>query len=415
MDPGARIVALSGDSHGYYSRPGLAYYLANDLPEARLFPFAPAEFDALGVTLLHARAENIDAAAHAVTLSDGTTLDYDRLLVATGSSAMPAGVPGAELEGVVKLDDLDDARDIVRRCRGSRTAVVVGGGITALEIVEGLRARHVRVHYLMRRGRYWSDVLAEPESRLVEEGLRERGVRVHTYTRLSEIVGRAGRVVAVRTEAGEEIPCDMVASAIGVRPEAAIARDAGLACARGVLVDRYLRSSDPDIFAAGDVAEVLDEATGQGTLEVLWGSAVSKGRIAGHNMAAEQAVEYRESVALNVSRLAGVKITIIGTVGSGESADLQGLSRGDSETWRNVGGGVTIQSHDADCHVRLEVQGGVIVGAVVMGDQTLSYPLQELIESRADVRDVLGELRAPRAPVVKIVNGLWEEMAAHRV
>jgi 3-phenylpropionate/trans-cinnamate dioxygenase ferredoxin reductase subunit len=166
-DADAEIVLVGADPHGYYSRPGLAYYLTNEMPEERLFPFTPNDIRGLSVSTLTESAVGIDPALHTVTLASGRKLAYDRLLLATGSRAIAAGVPGAELDGVVTLDGMDDARDIARRSRRAKAAVVVGGGITALEIVEGLRARRVHVHYLMRKDRYWSNVLSESESRIV--------------------------------------------------------------------------------------------------------------------------------------------------------------------------------------------------------------------------------------------------------
>jgi nitrite reductase (NADH) large subunit len=217
-DDAAEIVIVGDEPHGYYSRPGLAYYLANEEPESVLFPFTAGDFARLGVRVLLERTVRIDADDHRVTLSSGDRLPYDRLLVATGSTALEANVPGADLDGVVKLDDLDDARDLIRRSHSARVAVVIGGGITALEIVEGLRARRMHVHYLMRKGRYWSNVLSEAESRMVEDGLRRRDVQIHEHTEIARILGHKGRVVGIETTAGTQIPCDLVAVALGVRP-----------------------------------------------------------------------------------------------------------------------------------------------------------------------------------------------------
>ncbi len=347
-------------------------------------------------------------------MEDGRELPYDRLLLATGSRATPVNVPGAELEGVVKLDDMDDARDLIRRSRRAKSAVVVGGGITALEIVEGLRARRVHVHYFMRKDRYWSNVLSESESLIVEEGLRARGVEIHTYTELAAIRGRHGRVAAVETSGGSTIPCDLVAAAIGVLPQKELAQAAGLDCGRGVLVDEYLRSSDDDIFAAGDVAEVYDAPTGRRALEVLWSSAVTKGRVAGLNMAGEPVHAYDKGPPLNVTRLAGFKITIMGTVGSGKDADLEGIARGDSETWRQLGQSSMVETQEGDAHVRLALADDVIVGALVMGDQNLSFALQELVAARADVGGIAAGLRTPGAPVAELVHGFWQDWRARR-
>ena len=414
-DAGAEIVLVSVDPHGYYSRPGLAYYLAKEIPEKALRPFSAKEFTSLGFTSLTDRAVGIDPAGHTVTLQDGGELAYDRLLIATGSTAVPARVAGTELDGVLKLDDLDDARDIIRRSATAKNAVVVGGGITALEIVEGLRAHGVHVDYFMRQDRYWRNVLSENESRVVEEELRTGDVRVHQFTELARIVGRDGRVVAAETGDGTQIPCDLVAVAIGVRPRIEFAKAAGLACERGILVDQYLRTSEDDIFASGDVAETANPVTGRRTLEVLWHSAVHKGRVAGLNMATEPVHAYEEGPSLNVTRLAGLNTTIIGAVGTGKDADLEGLSRGDSQTWSELGEAVLVEAHADGARIRLEIVERAVVGAVVMGEQTLSFPLQELIEARADISSVAPRLKAPGAPVAELIGSCWREWTAQRV
>ena len=414
-DAGAEIVLVSVDPHGYYSRPGLAYYLAKEIPEKALRPFSAKEFTSLGFTSLTDRAVGIDPAGHTVTLQDGGELAYDRLLIATGSTAVPARVAGTELDGVLKLDDLDDARDIIRRSATAKNAVVVGGGITALEIAEGLMARGVRAHYFMRKGRYWSNVLSEYESRLVEKVLGAHGVQIHHFTELARILGRDGRVVGVETGDGTQIPCDLVAVAVGVRPDIALAKAAGLDCGRGVLVDEYLRSSDADIFAAGDIAEVRDARTDRRTLEVLWSSAVAKGRLAGLNMCAEPMLAYDTGTPLNVTRLAGFEVTIVGTVGGGRDSDLEGLSRGDSETWAELGEAVVVESHGRDTHIRLALGERTIAGAVVIGGQEISLPLHEIIGARADVTGILASLQEPEAPVADIVWDFWPRSQAHVV
>ena len=415
QDAGADIVVLAAESHGYYSRPGLAYYLAQEVPEHGLFPFTPRDIARLDIRMVHDRAVRVDPGAHRVSLGSGRELPYDRLLIATGSTAIPLTVPGAQLDGVLKLDDMDDARNLIRRSHGTKNAVVVGGGITALEIVEGLRAHHVHVHYFMRRDRYWSNVLSESESHIVEEGLQARGVEIHYFTELARVVGERNRVVGVETADGTRIPCGMVAVAIGVVPQIELARAAGLECERGVLVDEHLRSSDPDIFAAGDIAEVRDPLTGRRTLDVLWNSAVSKGRVAGMNMATEPVRIYDKGAPLNVTRLAGFKITIIGTVGTGKDSDLEGLARGDSETWRRLGDAATVECQSGDTHIRLALGDGTIAGAVVMGDQALSFPLQDLIIAGANVSGIMADLQAPDAPLAQIVHDFWQDWKGHRV
>ena len=407
-DPGGEILLLGEESHGYYSRPGLAYYLTGELPEQQLFPFTEGDFDRLRLRRSHARVAGLQPQTHEVRLDDGRKLPYDRLLLATGSLAAMPPLPGIDLEGVVKLDDLDDAQRILKGCRRGRTAVVVGGGITALEIVEGLRARHVRTHYFLRGERYWSNVLDETESRIIEHRLQEEGIQIHYHTELAEIVGKRGRVTGVVTQDGRRMDCTLLAVAIGVRPRTGLAEGAGLATDRGIQVDEYLQTGVPDVFAAGDVAQVFDPLSGKSVLDTLWGVAVTQGRIAGQNMAG-RTVPYYKPVPFNVTRLAGLTTTIIGTVGRGGDKDLVGIARGDSETWRQLPDALVAQDAFDVNRLRILVGEGSLVGAIVMGDQTLSLPLYQLVAQRADIGPIRDLLLEPAARLGDLIASFWTD------
>jgi NADPH-dependent 2,4-dienoyl-CoA reductase/sulfur reductase-like enzyme len=413
LDPGGEIVLVGEEPHGYYSRPGLAYYLTGEVPERLLFPFTRHDFERLRLRRLQARVVTLHPQSHEVTVDDGRRLPYDRLLLATGSLAARLPLPGAELEGVVKLDNLDDARGILKRARRRRRAVVVGGGITALEIVEGLRARRVRTRYFLRGERYWSNVLDETESRIVERRLREEGVEIQYHTELAEIVGKRGRVAGVVTRDGRQIDCHLVAVAIGVRPRKELAESAGLAVERGVVVDEYLQTSASDVYAAGDVAQVFDPFSGKAVLDTLWGVAVAQGRIAGRNMTG-QAMAYRKSVPFNVTRLAGLTTTLIGTVGRGRDADLPGIARGDSETWRQLPDALVAQNAFDVNRLRLLVGEHHLLGAVVMGNQTLSRPLYDLVAHQADIVPIRDRLLQPTARLGDLLAEFWTKWRRHR-
>ena len=412
QDSSGRILLLSEEAQGYYSRPGLAFYLTGELSESQLFPFSQADFRRLGVQQVHARAVRIQPQAHRLELHSGKLLAYDRLLIATGAAATPLKVPGCQAEGVVKLDSLEDAHRILHLARKKREAVVVGGGITAIEIVEGLVAQGVRVHYFLRGDRYWSNVLDETESKIVEHRLKEDKVHLHYQTELEEILTEGNRVIGVRTRDGRHIRCGIVAAAIGVQPRKELGVASGLRVERGIIVDEYLRTSAPDVFAAGDVAQVVDETTGQVTLNTLWALARDQGLIAGYNMAGSS-TRYSPPVPFNVTRLACLTTTIIGKVGRGEDLDLLGIARGDSETWRQLPDAIAAQAVFDVNRLRLLVVGDSLVGAVVMGDQTLSHSLQHLILDKANIFPIRDRILHPGAPVADIIAGFWTEYRSH--
>jgi NAD(P)H-nitrite reductase large subunit len=395
-EPLARITMVSAEAHPFYSRPGLAYLLRGDIPEEQLHVRTPEDVRALKLERAELTAERILPARHELVLPGAAHLRYDRLLLATGAVAVPPPFPGGDLFGVVKLDSLDDTRHILGQCGRGRTAVVVGGGITALELVEGLLARGTEVHYFLRGTRYMGDVLDETESDLILSRLRDEGVKVHTNTQIKQVLPKRNRVGAVETQAGQTIACALVGVAIGVRPRAELARSAGLKVDRGVVVDEYLQTSAPDVFAAGDVAEVFDPTSGRTTLDVLWPTALAQGRVAGANMTGA-GISYTKGVPFNVTQMTGLKVTIIGAVGGGKNDDLVAITRGESEAWRVLPKSWVLRDQDDVNRVRLLIGERTIVGALVMGDQTWSRPLQKLITGKVDITAVRDALRGEDA------------------
>jgi NAD(P)H-nitrite reductase large subunit len=410
-DGQASIQVISQDPGGYYSRPGLAYYLAGDVSREMLFPATGAYFKRRNIHLLNAEAIHIDPSRHALHLKGGRILPYDRMLLSPGATAIQAEVSGVELEGVVKLDDLADADQIMRLVRRGGSAVVVGGGITALELVEGLAAQGMRVHYILRGDRYWSNVLDEKESRLVEQRLMKDGIVIHYNSQLLEIMGKKNKVVGVRLQDQSEIPCTIVAIAIGIRPRKELAERSGLETKRGILVGQFMQTSAADIFAAGDAAELILPSHPEGLLESLWSPAQNQGRTAALNMVGLQ-TPYIRPVPLNVTRLAGLVTTLIGQLGREKDKkrdkDLQAIMRGDSERWREIPEGVMIQDDTQDCHLRLYLGSNHILGALIMGDQSLSRPLQNLIERKADLSEMSALLLEPQAPTTNLIRQFWQ-------
>ena len=408
VDPTGGITLIGDDPYGFYSRPGLAYYLTGELHDKALFPRTAEDLRKLDFRYLKGRVTKILRAEHHLKLEDQPVVPYERLLIAVGAQALPLEVPGAELDGVLKLDHMSDAKLILKHARRGRTAVVVGGGITALELAEGLLSRGMRVHYLLRGDRYWSNVLDEHESKIVEHRLQEEGVVLHHHAEVIEVTGANGKVNAVRLLNGQLLKCDLVAYAIGIRPRVSLAKEAGLAIDRGILVNEYLQTNDPDIFAAGDVAQAYDPLTGRSILDSLWAPARQQGFSAGLNMAGKKTA-YIKAPPFNVTRLAGLTTTIIGTVGRGRDDDLVGIARGDSETWRELPECVVAQRGFDVNRLRLLIGENMLLGAIVMGDQKLSLPLEKIISEKMDISPIREKLLMPNAKIGDVIIEFWTD------
>ncbi len=420
VDDQGEIWLIHEDAHGFYSRPGLAYYLTDEIPEEQLFSQS-VDWKRLNVRRVWGRVTRLDPLQGRVegrsyrlqrsffehkVREEAFSLSYDRLLLATGAQAVRLEVPGSDLQGVVKLDHLEDARHIRRLAHQARRAVVIGGGITSLELVEGLRAQGLQVHYLMRGARYWSNVLDEIESRIVEHRLEEEGVILHHFAEVEEILGRKGRMVGVRLKDGKTIRCDLVAYAIGVRPRLELARGTELKTDRGILVDEFMRTNVSNVFAAGDVAQVYDPKLGKTVLDSLWTPAREQGYSAGLNMAGLSR-PHRRGLSFNVTRLADITTTIIGPIGQGRDEDTVGIVRGDSETWRELPDAILAQNGFEINHLRLIVGERTLLGAVVMGNQTLSFPLQRMIAEEVNIRPIRDRLLAANAPLSDVLMDYW--------
>jgi nitrite reductase (NADH) large subunit len=407
-DDQSELSIVGDDPFVYYSRPGLAYYLTGELPEKWLFPYQKEDYHKLRAKFFTDTVLRILPEEKSVLLDTAGRLPYERLLIATGAQAVSLKIPGADLQGVYKLDHLNDARVLLAKAKRKHTALVTGGGITALELAEALAARGVNVHYILRSERYWPNVLDEIESHMIENRLRHDGIQLHHKSEISEIMGKNGHVTGALLADGSHLRCDLLAYAIGIAPRINLAQEAGINCERGILVDEFMQTSQLDIFAAGDVAQVYDPTTNKHVLDSLWTPAREQGYTAGCNMSGST-LFYSKPAAFNVTRLAGLTTTIIGAVGSGRDPDLITIARGDSETWRQMPDAILAQDGFDVNHLRLMLGDKHVLGAIVMGEQKLSPALQTIVREKIDISPIKAALQSPNAHIADILAGFWSD------
>lgn len=414
LDARGEIVILSAEKYPMYSRPGLAYVIINEIPAQQVIARQPEWYAQKRIQVIHNTGAKVDVATHRVQLTDGTFLTYDRLLIATGARAVPLSYPGAQLNGVVFLDTLEGTTDLLKRLKRAKRAVVIGGGITALEMAEGFAHQKVETHYFVRRDILWSLVFNQQESNLLADQMQKHGVQIHYNTEITEVIGdKRGRVAGVKLNTGPTFPCDLLGAGIGVKPQLDLVRDTPIQIDKAILVNEYLETNVPDVYAAGDCAQIWDRWTQKHTMDVLWPTAIAAGRIAGHNMVGcEPRRAYVKDTPFNACLLFGLHITAIGQLGHPQDENepelFQHLSRGASEVWGTRPHAYTSAwAQDGPNLIRLALSNNRLVGALIIGDQRLADPLRDLIELQADIGPLRPHLQAGGPTMANTIHNYW--------
>lgn len=374
-DAGARITILSDEAPYFYARTALMWIYMRQLRQRDTEPHERWFWKEQRIDLRQGRAVGLDTGRKLVSLDDGDELTYDRLLLAVGGKANMFGWPGQDLDGVCNMTGLGDlARLEAVRPRLER-AVVVGGGLIGIELVEMMLHDHVPVTYLVREPWYWELALSEPEARTVEARMREHGVDLVLEDEIGEIRGQ-GRVESLVTKKGAEYPCQLVGVAVGVGARTELAEMAGLEVDRGIVVDESFRTSAEDVYAVGDCAVIKLPGEDRPRVEKLWYTGQKHGVVAGQAMCGEQDAVYQPGVPYNSAQFLFLDYVTVGWMKQFRP-ELEEHFQG------GAGGGGSVRiSHD----------GGKVMGFSMLGARWNAAKLMEWIRQERDLKWVLAHL-----------------------
>ncbi|MDN0200490.1 FAD-dependent oxidoreductase [Streptomyces sp. S.PNR 29] len=374
---GVRVTVVGGEPRPAYNRVLLTNLLAGRATEESIdLPGLPPEISVrTGRTALA-----VDPSRRTVTLDDGDVLRYDRLVLATGSLPFVPPVKrlarddGRLLPGVVPFRTLDDCRQIMRLAGTGARALVLGGGLLGIEAARGLAQRGLDVQILHVAPHLMERQLDGPGGRMLAASLAELGIRALTGI---DVVAATGgdRFTGVQLADGRTVPGDLLVVACGTRPDTALARSAGLDTGRGVLVDAWMRTSDPSVYAVGDCAEHA------GTVSGLVAAAWEQARIVADALTgAADAVPYQGAAAVTRLKAAGIDLAAMGDpyAGSHAGADAEGASGdaveviGYTDTRRGV-------------YQRILLRDDRIAGAVLLGDTSTAGRVTRLFDRQEPV------------------------------
>jgi NADPH-dependent 2,4-dienoyl-CoA reductase/sulfur reductase-like enzyme/nitrite reductase/ring-hydroxylating ferredoxin subunit len=313
------ITMLSNDNAGPVDRPNLSKdYLAGSAPEDWV-PLRGDDWYAENKIELRLNIEviSLDAKAKQLTLGDGSTLKFDRLLLATGAEPVKLNIPGADQKHVHTLRSLADSRAIIAGAKQAQRAVVIGASFIGLETAASLRARDIEVHVVAPEQRPLERIFGPELGDFIRALHEKHGVKFHLENSVTAIEGKR-----VTLKNAGTLEADLVVIGVGVRPRLALAEKAGLALDKGVRVNEYLETSAPDIYAAGDIARWPDPFSGANIRVEHWVVAERQGQTAALNMLGERK-RYR-AVSFFWSQHYDVPINYVGHAESWDAIDIDG-------------------------------------------------------------------------------------------
>lgn len=277
-----KITVISAESDFFFSRTALMYVFMGHMKWDHLKPYEDDFWQKNKIELINAYVSSIDFENKKLQFSSGEDFGYGKLVLATGSVYNKYGWEGQDLKGVQGLVSKQDLELLEENTKHCKKAVIVGGGLIGVELAEMLKTRNIQVTFLIREEDFWGNVLPPKNASMISDHIRSHGVEIKTTTELAKIIpDENGRVKAVVTNSGEKIECQLVGLCAGVRPNIDFLKKSALELDQGILVDSYLQTNLPDVYAIGDCAQQKNQIGYRKPIEAVWYT----GRMMGETLA----------------------------------------------------------------------------------------------------------------------------------
>jgi len=365
------MTVVTAEAYPYYKRERIAGLISGDETEESLFEKGKDFYQKIRAELVSRRVTGVSTEKNQLILDDDSTIDYDSLLIASGGKPIPLRSQGAELEGISALYTIDDAKRISKLVKEATNIVVVGGGTIAMKVVPIFRRIGLKATLVEKADGLWPTALDKKASEILESNLREDGAEVVLNEEIAELQGKGGRIQSVSLKSQRRLPCDLLLLTTGMRPSVDFLKRSAIRHDLGVPVDHHMRTNIPNVYAAGDVAQVPDPLLQAPALHPTWDYAEEQGEIAANNMVGV-ATEYEGAVPLFSLGLYDIGVLAAGI--SQPQADFEELSA---------------FSPQASSYRRFLLQRGRLVGVTLigkgLGTKTLKPQLKKALLKTVDV------------------------------
>lgn len=366
LDRSATITLVGDEPEPPYSRMALPYFLVKQIAEEGTYLRKGADhYRAQGIDVVQDRVTAVDRSAKRLTLAGGTQLAYDKLLIATGSRPVAPPIPGMDLAGIFSCWTLADGRNIAARAKPGAKVLLMGAGFIGCIILEALAQSGADLTVVEMEDRMVPRMMNDTAGNLIKDWCQSHGVKVHTSTKVTGIAAGSTHRFRVDLSTGSQLDADLIVSATGVRPNVEFLQGSGLEVKQGILINRHMQTNDPDIYAAGDVAQGRDFSTGEYSVQAIQPTATEHGQLAARNMAGHQGAIHRGSVNMNV-------------------LDTLGLISSSFGLWMGKPGGdcAELLNRERFRYLNLQFEDDTLVGATSLGMTQHVGVLRGLIQTR---------------------------------
>ncbi len=362
---GGSITLVSGEPEPPYSRMAIPYLLAEDIKEEGThLRHSKGHYDDLGIEVVHERVARIDSKGKKLSFESGGSLGYEKLLLATGATPVRPPIDGMDLKGVKSCWTLEDARQIIANSKKGDNVVLMGAGFIGCIILEALVARKVNLTVIEMENRVVARMMDKTGGAMIADWCGKEGVKVMTSTKVTGVSENNDGTFTLALEGRDSISADLVVCATGVKSNMEFLEGSGIDIDNGVLINEYMETGVPDIYAAGDVAAGFDFMTGDHDVHAIQPTASEHGRIAAMNMSGKRTA-YRGSLVMNTLNTLGLISTSYGL-------------------WDGAVGGDESVAVDKDRfkYLRLSFKDDVLVGVLALGITQHVGVLRGLIQTR---------------------------------
>jgi len=315
LNDGTKITVISSESKFFYSRTALMYMYMGHMTLENTQPYEDWFWEKNRIDLLQDHVNSIDFNNKSLSLKAGGDFGYDKLILALGSKSNKFGWPGQDLNKVGGLYHLQDLVQMEKHSKGLKRAVICGGGLIGIEMAEMFHSRHIDVTMLVREQNYWDNVLPQEEATMISNHIKSRHIDLRLNSNLGEIVddGSGNACAVIVKETGERIDCGYVGLTAGVSPNVGWLKETELNVNRGIVVDEYLQTNMPDVYAIGDCSEHANPRPGRRPIEAIWYTGRMMGETVAYNISGKK-VTYDPGIWFNSAKFIDIEYQVYGDV-----------------------------------------------------------------------------------------------------